>query len=101
MMKVERNLIKDMLSCTICADRAQEGMDINIMRNPDLRDLITGKTTRFSLVTATSKRARDIVDTAIANKDPLAGDKPVSLALDDLMEKRYRIVESDEVQKKN
>ena len=71
------------------------------MRNPDLRDLITGKTTRFSLVTATAKRARDIVDTAIANKDPLSGEKPVSIALDDLMEKKYRIVESDEVQKKS
>lgn len=68
------------------------------MRNPDLRDLLTGETTRFSLVTATAKRARDIVDDALSNKEPITEEKPVSLALDDLLEHRYRIIESDEVQ---
>lgn len=68
------------------------------MRNPDLRELLVGKTTRFSLVTSVAKRARDLVDIAIANGEPIMEDKPVSLALDDLLEHRYRIVESDEVQ---
>lgn len=67
------------------------------MRNPDLRELLVGNTTRFSLVTATAKRARDLVDAALADKEPIMEDKPVSLALDDLLEHKYRIVESDEV----
>ncbi|MDR1630374.1 MAG: DNA-directed RNA polymerase subunit omega [Oscillospiraceae bacterium] len=67
------------------------------MRNPDLRELLVGSTTRFSLVTATAKRARDLVDAALAEKEPIMEDKPVSLALDDLLEHKYRIVESEEV----
>ncbi len=67
------------------------------MLNPDLRDLLQGRTTRFSLVTATAKRARIIVDEAIANKEKITEDKPVTLALEDIIEHKYRIVESAEV----
>ena len=70
------------------------------MLNPDLRDLLVGKTTRFSLVTATAKRARDIVDAALAEKNVIE-EKPVTLALEDILDRKYRIVETLEVQGKD
>ena len=52
------------------------------MLNQDLSKVLTGHISRYSLVTATAKRARE---------------KPVSLALNDLLEDKYRIIEPEEI----
>ena len=67
------------------------------MMSPDLDRLLEGGVSRYSLVAAVSKRAREIVDKAIEDKD-IIEEKPISTAVDELLEKKYRIVErySDE-----
>ena len=66
------------------------------MLNQDLSKLIAGKVSRYSLVTATAKRARDISDKNLEDK-VITTEKPVSLALNDLLEEKYKIVEPDEI----
>ena len=70
------------------------------MMNPDLRLLLRGNISRYSLVTATAKRARDIVDEA-ADAGESMEEKPISLAIDELLSREYRIVEPDEIRKKD
>lgn len=66
------------------------------MLNQDLSKLLAGKVSRYSLVTATAKRARDISDKNLEDK-VITTEKPVSLALNDLLEEKYKIVEPDEI----
>ena len=66
------------------------------MLNQDLSKLLAGKVSRYSLVTATAKRARDISDKNLEDK-VITTEKPVSLALNDLLEDKYRIVEPEEI----
>ena len=41
------------------------------MLNPDLRELLKNKTSRYSLVTAVAKRARVVSETPELNESPL------------------------------
>lgn len=66
------------------------------MLNPDLRMLLKGKTSRYSLVTATAKRARIIVEEAQQNNEILV-EKAVSIAVNQLLNSEYRIVEPKEI----
>lgn len=66
------------------------------MFNPDLRGLLKNHLSRYSLVTATAKRARDIAEKAEAEKTPMT-EKPVSVALDELLNGDYVIVEPEEI----
>lgn len=66
------------------------------MFNPDLRNVLKNKTSRYSLVTAVAKRAREIAGDAQENGEIL-NDKPVSLALDEIINGKYEIVESEEI----
>ena len=66
------------------------------MFNPDLRNVLKNKTSRYSLVTAVAKRARDIAIDAQENGDVL-DEKPVSLALDEIINGKYVIVEPEEI----
>lgn len=66
------------------------------MINVDLNTLLKDGMSRYSLVVATAKRARDITDAAIAEKEILI-EKPVTLAVNDFQENKYAIVESNEV----
>jgi DNA-directed RNA polymerase subunit omega len=66
------------------------------MFNPDLSPVLKGHTSRYSLVTATAKRAREISLEAEENNEILL-EKPVSLALEDFLEGRYEIVEPEEI----
>lgn len=66
------------------------------MLNQDLCKVLTGHISRYSLVTATAKRAREISNKNLEDKN-ITTEKPVSLALEDLLEDRYRIVEPDEI----
>ena len=66
------------------------------MFNPDLRNVLKNKTSRYSLVTAVAKRAREIAGDAQENGEIL-NDKPVSLALDEIINGKYEIVEPEEI----
>lgn len=64
--------------------------------NPDLSPLLQNHTSRYSLVIATAKRAREIAQQAKDEKEELL-EKPVSLALKDLLDGEYVINEPEEI----
>lgn len=66
------------------------------MFNPDLKDVLKDHLSRYSLVTATAKRARAISDEAIENEEIIV-EKPVSLALDEIVAGKYKIIEPEEI----
>lgn len=66
------------------------------MLNQDLSKVLSQNISRYSLVTATAKRARAISLKNLEEKN-LTTEKPVSVALDEILEGDYKIIESDEV----
>ncbi|MBR3620221.1 MAG: DNA-directed RNA polymerase subunit omega [Clostridia bacterium] len=66
------------------------------MFNPDLSKVLQNHLSRYSLVTATAKRAREINDEANEEGEILT-EKTVSLALDEIIEGKYVIVEPEEI----
>ncbi len=66
------------------------------MFNPDLRNVLKNRTSRYSLVTAVAKRAREISGDAQENGEIL-NEKPVSIALDEIIGGKYEIVEPEEI----
>lgn len=67
------------------------------MFNPDLRNVLKSNVSRYSLVTAVAKRAREIALAAEENNEIL-DEKPVSLALDEIITGKVEIVEPEEIQ---
>ena len=67
------------------------------MFNPDLKKLLKGCNSRYSLVVGTAKRAREIREEAIEPIDV----KTVSLAIDEILEGKYVIEEPDELKSDN
>ena len=65
------------------------------MLNPDLNLLMKDKISRYSLVTGTAKRARAIAEKAEEDGE-IIEEKTVSLAMQELLDGKYRIVESEE-----
>ncbi len=67
------------------------------MLNPDLRDVINKDISRYSLVIATAKRAREIAEEAEA-KGEIIVEKPVTLAVNEFIDGKYSIemIEEDE-----
>lgn len=66
------------------------------MLNPDLRGVLTNHISRYSLVTATAKRARDISQ-KIEDDKAIVIEKPVTLALEEILNGDYYIVEPEEI----
>ena len=66
------------------------------MFNPDVSNVLKNHLSRYSLVTATAKRAREISDDALENGDIIV-EKPVSLALDEIVEGKYQVIEPEEI----
>lgn len=66
------------------------------MLNQDLSKVLTGRISRYSLVTATAKLAREISDKNLEDK-VITTEKPVSDALNQLLEGEYKIIEPDEI----
>ncbi len=66
------------------------------MFNPDLRNVLKNRTSRYSLVTAIAKRAREISADAQENGEIL-NDKPVSIALDEIIAGEFEVVEPEEI----
>ncbi len=66
------------------------------MFNPDLSGVLQDHLSRYSLVTATAKRAREIAEEANEEGEILT-EKPVSLALDEILDGEFVIVEPEEI----
>ncbi len=66
------------------------------MLNQDLSKVLKGNMSRYSLVTATAKRARAISDKNREDKI-VTTEKPVSEALNEFLEGEYKIIEPDEI----
>lgn len=66
------------------------------MFNPDLKNVLKNHLSRYSLVTATAKRARQISDEALENGEIMV-EKPVSIALDEIVERKYKVIEPEEI----
>ena len=66
------------------------------MLNPDLKGILNQGISRYSLVTATAKRAREIAEEAEANKEIIT-EKPVSLALEEILDGQFKIIEPEEI----
>lgn len=66
------------------------------MFNPDLRVLLKDHTSRYSLVTAVAKRARQIAEDKDLKED-CGTEKPVSYALDEFLSGKLEIVEPEEI----
>ena len=65
------------------------------MFNPDLRGVLKNHLSRYSLVTATAKRARAISEDA--EKQIILTEKPVSMAIDEILSGKYIIIEPEEI----
>lgn len=66
------------------------------MLNPDLRELLKDNTSRYSLVTAVAKRAREIADTPELN-EKCGTKKHVSYALNEFLDGKLEICEPEEI----
>lgn len=64
------------------------------MKMPSVDEMLLGKQSRYSLVIAVAKRAREIASEAELKGDILV-EKPVNLAVKDFKEHKYDIVEKD------
>ena len=64
------------------------------MNKPSVRDMLSGKQSRYSLVIAVAKRAREITAEAELNGE-IIGEKPVLLAIEDFKNDKYTILEPD------
>ena len=64
------------------------------MHRPSIDDMISGKKSRYSLVIAVAKRARQIVSKAEETGEILV-EKPVNLAIKDFKEQKYSILEPE------
>ncbi len=66
------------------------------MLNPDLRELLKNNVSRYSLVTAVAKRAREISETPeLCEK--CGTEKPVSYALEEFLSGELEISEPEEI----
>lgn len=52
---------------------------------------------RYSIVMATAKRAREIIDGSMPLVDTKPGEKPLSIAIDELNQSKISIIAQDEV----
>ena len=66
------------------------------MLNPDLRGILKDSVSRYSLVTAVAKRARTITETPEL-RDMCGTEKPVTFALDELLDGLLEIEEPEEI----
>ncbi len=66
------------------------------MLNPDLRSILTDHLSRYSLVIATAKLARRVVEDAEETGEILE-EKPVTIALNKVLDGEYEIEEPEEI----
>ena len=70
--------------------------DRDLKFNPSLKKILSNHMSRYSLVRATAKRARELANEAKEEKIILT-EKPVSIALDEILKGEYEIIEPEEI----
>ena len=70
--------------------------DRDLKFNPSLKKILSNLMSRYSLVIATAKRAREIANEAEEEKIILT-EKPVSIALDEILKGEYEIIAPEEI----
>jgi len=65
-----------------------------MMKRPSVSDMLENKTTRYSLVIAVAKRAREIA-AEMKKKEIVLDEKPVLLAVEEFKRHKYNILEPD------
>ena len=70
--------------------------DRDLKFSPSLKKILSNHMSRYSLVRATAKRAREIANEAEEEKIILT-EKPVSIALDEILKGEYEIIEPEEI----
>lgn len=66
----------------------------NKMIKPSIKDMLSGKESKYALVIGVAKRAREIAD-ELALSNPSETRKPVNLAIEDFKEGKYAILEPE------
>lgn len=66
------------------------------MYKPSIDDMLEGRQSRYSLVIAVAKRARDITD-EYNEKGEICDDKPVLMAIDEFKAHKYEIIEEESI----
>lgn len=61
---------------------------------PSVDDIFAGKVSKYALAIAVAKRARQITDDIVQDKDKVH-DKPVLVAVDEFKDHKYIILEPD------
>ena len=69
------------------------------MFNPDLKELLKGCNSRYSLVVGTAKRARDIRDEAVSKNEPIDV-KTVSVAIEEILDGKFVVEEPEKIKSK-
>lgn len=64
------------------------------MHKPSIDDMLSGKQSRYALVIAVAKRAREIASQAETDGDILL-EKPVNMAIKEFQAHKYEILEPD------
>ncbi len=67
------------------------------MFNPDLREVLDVVSSRYALVTAVAKRAREISSEA-SEEGEILEEKPVSLALEEIINGETKVIEDPTAQ---
>jgi DNA-directed RNA polymerase subunit K/omega len=70
------------------------------MINIDLKPMLKGGISRYSLCVAVAKRSREINDEIVEKRERekvITEGKPVSMAVEDILSGRYVIQESEEI----
>ncbi|MGN1417740.1 MAG: DNA-directed RNA polymerase subunit omega [Acutalibacteraceae bacterium] len=66
------------------------------MLNPDLRLILKEHTSRYSLVRAVAKRAREITSDDVL-REKCGDEKPVTVALEEFLDGKLEIIEPEEI----
>lgn len=65
------------------------------MLNPSVNDLLKKIDSRYSLVIATSKRAREIIQEEFESEEGSVTNKPISAAVDEFYNDKFHIVNDE------
>lgn len=66
------------------------------MYKPSIDEMLEGRQSRYSLVIAVAKRAREITD-EYNDKGEICDDKPVLMAIDEFKDHKYDIIEEESI----
>ena len=70
--------------------------DLMKVVNKDVEEGETKVNSRYSIVMATAKRAREIIDGSMPLVDAKVGEKPLSIAIDEMNQGKMTIIAQDE-----